>query len=219
MMHRLRHGKIELALNALRGGPGRALLCLHGLGERSPHKIPSELEVWPGPVFALDFIGHGSSTLPVGGGYTAELLMGDADVALAHLESATLLGRGLGAYVALLLAGARPREVRGAVLCDGRGLAGGGPEPGSAALRLPVGEGPGPPDPFALSELARDVRPPDYALGYLHQALRLSGLPHPVCVCARERPAWLRAVAAEPGVGESSLPDALRRYADAPAAG
>jgi pimeloyl-ACP methyl ester carboxylesterase len=212
VIHRLRHGKIELALHELRDGEGRALLCLHGLGQRSPHKVPPELEAWPGPVLGLDFSGHGSSGLPVGGGYTAELLMGDADLALAHLGEATLLGRGLGAYVALLLAGARPREVRGAVLCDGRGLAGGGPEPGSAALRLPVGEGPGPPDPLALAELSRDVRPPDYALGYLHQALRLSGLAHPVCVCARERPAWLRAVAAEPGVGETTLDAALRLY-------
>ena len=52
--------------------------------------------------------------------------MGDADVALAHLGAATVLGRGLGAYVALLIAGARPHLVRGAVLCDGPGLAGGG---------------------------------------------------------------------------------------------
>ena len=47
----------------------------------------------------------------------------------AHLGPATLHGRGLGAYVALLTAGARPDLVRGAVLDDGPGLAGGGAEP------------------------------------------------------------------------------------------
>ena len=52
--------------------------------------------------------------------------MADADAALAHLGPATVYGRGLGAYVALLIAGARPDLVRGAVLDDGPGLVGGG---------------------------------------------------------------------------------------------
>ena len=55
--------------------------------------------------------------------------MGDADAALAELGEVTLLGRGLGAWIALLAAGARPREVRGAILADGPGLAGGGSRP------------------------------------------------------------------------------------------
>ncbi len=49
--------------------------------------------------------GHGASTVPVGGGYFCELLMADVDAALAHLGPATVYGRGLGAYVALLIAG------------------------------------------------------------------------------------------------------------------
>lgn len=210
---RLQHAKVELALHALREGSGRPLLLLHGLGERSPDAVPESASPWPGPVFALDFTGHGRSSVPASGGYTAEILMGDADAALTQLEAATLLGRGLGAYVALLLAGARPRQVRGAILCDGPGLAGGGDRPGTPHVALPA-PGSSPPDPFVLVELARDVRPPDYATSFVRQANQLAGLPHPVCVCARERPDWLRAVVAEPGVESAPLPEALALYAD-----
>ena len=34
---------------------------------------------------ALDFTGHGLSTIPPGGGYNAEILLADADIALAAL--------------------------------------------------------------------------------------------------------------------------------------
>ena len=50
---------------------------------------PSGRQAWPGAVWGLDFTGHGASTVPVGGGYSAELLMGDADAALAELGPAT----------------------------------------------------------------------------------------------------------------------------------
>jgi len=207
----LRHGKLRLALHHLRDGRGRALLLLHGLGEESPKEVPSEAAAWPGPVHALDFTGHGASEMPVGGGYTCEQLLGDADAALAALGSATLLGRGLGAYVALLLAGGRPDAIRGAVLCDGPGLSGGGPEPGPH--RVPSRPQPSvtPPDPFAKAELERDVRPPDYAEAFADLALRLSGLPHPIAVAARERPPWLAAVAARPGVALAPPEEALAR--------
>lgn len=216
MIHRLRHGKVTLALHELRAGEGRALLLLHGLGERSPAEPPARVRSWPGPLFALDFTGHGASTVPRGGGYSAEVLMADADAALARLGSATLLGRGLGAYVALLLAGARPRQVRGAILCDGPGLAGGGSSPGSPTVIVPWlgsrGED-ATPDPFAQAELARDLRPPDYATSFLRQATQLSGLARPVSVCAVERPEWLRAVVAEPEVEETTLEAALAYHA------
>jgi pimeloyl-ACP methyl ester carboxylesterase len=118
----LRHSKIDLALHELRAGEGRALLLLHGLGERSPSQVPAFVESWLGPVYALDFAGHGDSTVPVGGGYTAEILMADTDHALAHLGKATVVGRGLGAYVALMIAGARPLLVRGAIRAAVRSL-------------------------------------------------------------------------------------------------
>ncbi len=216
MTRSLRHAKVTLALHELRAGAGRALLLLHGLGERSPATLPERVRAWPGPVFALDFTGHGASTVPRGGGYSAEVLMADADAALAGLGTASVLGRGLGAYVALLLAGARPKQVRGAILCDGPGLAGGGSRPGSPWIVVPYlgsGDGRATPDPFALAELARDLRPPDYATSFLRQATQLSGLARPVSVCAAERPEWLRAVVAEPEVEETTLADALAYHA------
>ncbi len=72
-----------------------------------------------------------------------------------------------------------------------------------------------PPDPFALAELARDVRPPDYAATFARQLLTLSELPTPVTVCARWQPPWLEAVVSELGVVESSIEDALALYARA----
>lgn len=210
---RLPHVHVELALHTLREGPGPSLLLLHGLGERSPGEVPAEAEAWPGSIHALDFTGHGESSIPNGGGYTAEVLMGDAATALGHLGRATLLGRGLGAYIALLLAGARPGKVRGTVLCDGLGLAGGGREPGSSSVVFPNPAGVAPPDPFALAELARDVRPPDYATAFVRQATQLSGLDQPITVVCADRPEWLEAVILEPGVAEAPADEALAGYA------
>ena len=211
-VRRLRHSRVELALHELRPGAGRPLLLLHGLGERTPALAPPELAPWPGPIFGLDFTGHGRSAVPRGGGYTAEALMGDADTSVRHLGPTTLVGRGLGAWVALLLAGARPADVRGAILRDGLGLAGGGPSPGTPQIAFP-GPGRGAPDSFALAELSRDLRPPDYATAFLRQANELSGLERPVSVCCAERPEWLAAVVAEPGALETRLGEALRHYA------
>ena len=212
MTVRLLHNKIELALHELRSGTGRPLLLLHGLGEATPAALPERFALWPGPVFGLDFTGHGESDIPVGGGYYCEILMADVDAAIAHLGQVTVHGRGLGAYIALLIAGARPSEVRGAVLDDGPGLAGGGPEPGSPlVLTLPPATQT--PDPLALVELTRDVRPPDYAQSFVRQATHLSGLDQPLTVTARTRPAWLAAVAGEAGVATADLATALGSYA------
>src|SRR5262245_53318697 len=208
------HGRIALALHRLADGEDeRRLLLLHGLGERTPVATPVWASVWPGPVWGLDFTGHGASTIPVGGGYTAEILMADVDVALAELGPSTIVGRGLGAYIALLIAGARPGLVRGAVLDDGPGLAGGGAFPGTPMILTGLQvDGLGP-DEWALTELAYDVRPPDYATTFARQALQLSELDWPLVVGARSRPPWLEAVAAEPGVMDAPLADALALYA------
>jgi pimeloyl-ACP methyl ester carboxylesterase len=208
----LTHGRISLALHELKTGDGRPLLHLHGLGLRSPDVLPPELAAWPGPVHALDFTGHGASTLPHGGGYTPEVLIGDVDAAVGHLGEVTLLGHGLGAYVALMAAAARNDAVRGAILCDGPGLSGGGPVPGTPQLVRIDPEQPAPPDPFAIAELSRDIRPSDYAQSFAQIVLESSPLPTPIAVCAKARPEWLRAVAEEPGVLVASLAEAVRVY-------
>jgi pimeloyl-ACP methyl ester carboxylesterase len=220
----LQHNRVELALHHLRpaGGPraggaartARPLLLLHGLGEATPERAPGATDTWPGPVLGLDFTGHGRSTVPVGGGYTAEILLADVDAALAHVGPVTVLGRGLGAYVALLIAGGRPDLVRGAVLADGPGIVGGGVRPGSPyVLAPPSGPPSTTPDPVALLELSRDVRPPDYAAEFVRQVMDGSGLDRPLVVSAVNRPEWLAAVVAEPGVIEAPVHEALERFA------
>lgn len=215
-MRVLVHNQVQLALHPLREGDGRALLLLHGLGERTPDALAPELAAaWPGPVFGLDFTGHGASTVPCGGGYTCEVLMADADTALDELGQVTVHGRGLGGYVGLLLAGARAADVRGVVIADGPGLAGGGPAPASPSIQFPDPRASGAPDPYAFAELTADVRPPDYASSFVRQANHLSGLVEPVAVTARVRPEWLKAVVAEPGVRETdSVADALSFFAE-----
>lgn len=215
MTRLLVHAKARLALHELRDGEGRPLLLLHALGEAAPTSVEAPLDAWPGPIVALDFTGHGASSVPRGGGYNPEVLMADADVALAEIGTATVVGWGLGGYVSVLLAGGRPREVRGAIVCDGPGLAGGGAEPEGPRILTAdgvVGED-GTPDPLALAELTRDVRPPDYVGMFARLAEAHSGLARPITVVARERPAWLRQLLAEPGVGESTFDEALDRYA------
>jgi pimeloyl-ACP methyl ester carboxylesterase len=206
--------KAQLALHHLRTGSGRPLLLLHGLAERSPAVAPAHLDGWSGPIVGLDFTGHGRSTVP--GGYTSEVLMADVDAALAEIGPATVLGRGLGAYIALLIAGARPELVRGAILADGPGLVGGGIRPSSPQVVPLDPDQVTPPDPFALAELSRDVRPPDYAVEFVRMALQSSGLDEPIVVSAVVRPEWLAGVVAEFGVVERPLAQAIERYATQP---
>ena len=216
----LQHVSVTLALHHLRDGDGRPLLLLHGLGEHATAEVPRYASAWPGPVWALDFTGHGRSTVPAGGGYTAEVLMADVDTALGHLGPVTILGRGLGGYIALLVAGARPLLVRGAILLDGPGYAGGGPAPHSPFvvrhLMETDPEARTAPDPFALVELANDIRPADYASTFARLAVQFSNLDAPIAVAGVVRPPWLAAVIEEPGVVVTTIPDALARYAALP---
>ncbi len=211
----VRHHRIDLALHRLSEGRDpsvRPLLMLHGLGECTPSEVPPTVR-WPGPVYGLDFTGHGRSTVPVGGGYTSEILVGDVDAVLEGLGQVTIVGRGLGAYIALLIAAARPAQVVGAVLDDGPGLVGGGVHPGSPSVPYPAPGSVPVPDPFALLELSRDVRPPDYAQTYVRFVTERSGLGRPIIVSSVVRPAWLAAVVDEPGVGDETLDAALAYFA------
>lgn len=213
MIETLLHNRVRLALHKLKEGAGTPLLLLHGLGERSPSVLPDEYAGWPGAVHALDFTGHGASDVPRGGGYSCEFLMADADTALAHLGTATIVGRGLGAYVALLLAGGRPSQVRGVILRDGPGLAGGGTAAKNPYIPVVDTAQLAPPDPFAIADLATDARPPTYATNYAMLAVQRSDLEHPISVCTCEQPDWLTASMNLLSLEKTDVADALRDYA------
>ncbi len=217
MIKQLTHGRIQLALHTLQEGPQPRLLLLHGLGEQSPVQVPSQYKDWPGGIYALDFTGHGQSTVPRGGGYTAELLIADVDIALAELEGATLVGRGLGAYVATLTAGSRPELVKGVIVLDGTGLAGGGAGSSSPYIGYPDPNLSASPDPFAILELTTDVRPADYCIEFVKLAMEYSGLERPISVCSCERVPWLSEIVEESGVEVTSLDEALKHYSRAAA--
>jgi pimeloyl-ACP methyl ester carboxylesterase len=207
----LRHGRVALALRRVREGEGTPLLLLHALHGSSDDwgKGP---EGWPGPVCALDFAGHGRSGWVRGGVYYPELLSADADGALAELGTAVLVGAGLGAYVALLLAGARPASVPAAVLLPGAGLAGGGDEPcfDRADPDLggePAGQGAAS-DPY-LRACEEDIRPPDYAASFAEAARRLLLVEN-----GSARPGWWQAASSSPSAETASdLASALAKLA------
>jgi pimeloyl-ACP methyl ester carboxylesterase len=216
----LQHGRISLALHHLKESEhGWPLLVLHGLGERSPEAVGLDIAGWNGSIYALDFTGHGDSQSPVGGGYSAEILMADVDTALANLGPCTVLGRGLGGYIALLIAGARPALVRGAIIDDGLGLMGGGGSPGSIHLDLPnrltaIEKTPNP-DPYALLEMSSDIRPADYASSFAFAASQGTENRVSVAVVAKVRPTWLSGIVEQFGVEEMPLTDALAVFAGA----
>lgn len=213
----LRHNRVDLALHQVRDGEGFPLLLLHGLGESA--STIARLDVgWSGPVWALDFTGHGESTVPAGGGYSAEILMADASIALGHIGPATILGRGLGGYVGFLAAGAIPDLVRGVVIVDGPGLAGGSvhftstPEIMSVGARTQRA-----PDPWALIELSRDARPPNYAITFARLAVNGSSIDEPIAVACKVAPPWVEAIKDEPGVMTyTDLQEALDTFAAQP---
>lgn len=209
----LPNGKLRLALHTLAEGEGRPLLLLHGLGEASPSTRPAWTAAWSGPVLALDFTGHGESDVPVSGGYTPEGLMSDVDAVLATRGPVTIVGRGFGAWVALLISGARTSLVHGVVLFDGSGAVGGGSQPPTPYVNVLPASGTTTPDPYALLELSRDPRPPDYALEYVRFVLEDSELEHPIVVSARIRPDWMAAVASDIGVIELPLEEAIASFA------
>jgi pimeloyl-ACP methyl ester carboxylesterase len=197
----IRHGRVGLALHTLADREDAPpLLLLHALYGSSAD-WGREVDAWPGSVHALDFSGHGASDWLPGRGYAPEVFVAEADVALAHLEVRRrphyVAGAGVGAYVALLLAGARPDRVAAALLWPGAGLAGGGALPGelcaeaNEAWRRAVatpGRRPGesPPDPL-VDRCDRDVRPLDYAREFA-RAARLLHVAEPP-----EVPPWLAA--------------------------
>jgi pimeloyl-ACP methyl ester carboxylesterase len=203
---RLTHGRCQLALHERHRGAGTPLLLLHALRGSSEDWSPDVVESWSGPVLALDFAGHGRSDWHRGGVYTPELFAADADAAAAHIGPCRVAGAGLGAYVALLLAGARPDAVCAALLLPGAGLAGGGalPDFGAEGQRiartrreeLALAEQVEPPgageaarvDPF-VQWCDGDVRPVDYAETFAASARRIL-----LAEDGDPRPPWWEAV-------------------------
>jgi pimeloyl-ACP methyl ester carboxylesterase len=202
MITELQHARIRLALHRLRGGVGTSLLLLHELGGSAADWRLADL-AWTGPVYALDLSGHGHSGRIRGGGYLAERWAADADAALRELQDdAWLVGAGVSAYSALLLAGARPESVRGAVLLPGRGLVGAGPEPDfthlpppmaatceSGSLRRDAATDP------AVGFSETSVRPPDQA-----RCCAESAGPLLLCEDGTARPPWWSALHGLPNV-------------------
>ena len=197
-------GRYAVKLNLQREAQGDALLLLHALGGAASD-FQEHVIGWAGPVYALDFSGHGFSGRVYGGDYTPELLAVEADVALGQIGGATLLGVGLGAYVALLLAGGRPSLVPGAVLVDGHGVAGGFDRPQiqpAARFNPPRASQPARglqqqphTDSCATYALSTDIRPPEYALDFARRARRLW-----LAGAHAGQPPWWRAVGELEGV-------------------
>lgn len=180
---RLQHGRVSVELRILKPATGRPLLLLHALGESSD-AWPGAVLDWPsGPVYALDFSGHGRSERVRGGAYTAEYFLAEADIALDQVgASCSLVGAGLGAYVALLLAGARPDHVSAGLLLDGPGIRGGGAAPlnensgtgedivgfehfiADASKQFTAGT-----DPL-VAQCERDLRPLEYVMSFAESA-------------------------------------------------
>jgi pimeloyl-ACP methyl ester carboxylesterase len=202
---KLQRGRVSLWLEPLHEGTGTTLLLLHELGGSSADfGDGSDLE-WSGPIHALDFSGHGRSGRMLGGSYSPEQLAADADAAVVQLGGACVLGAGLGAYIALLLAGARPALVPGVALLKGRGITGGGASydfsrpPRLAPIQSVEAssdlQSRSHVDPVALFCLGNDPRPDDYAPKFASTAKRVL-----LVDSESETPPWWRAVARVPGV-------------------
>jgi pimeloyl-ACP methyl ester carboxylesterase len=184
---KLEHGRVGLELQPLRKAEGVPLLLLHALGGRASDWVTGEArdawQDWRGPVHALDFAGHGASSPIRGGGYTPEFFLADADIALEAIGgSAVIVGDGIGAYAALLLAGSRPGDIRGALLRPGRGLAGGGTAPDWtrvvradewATRRETLASAYAPGTDPDVSQCETDLRPLDYVESFAMRAQAL----------------------------------------------
>lgn len=204
---RIQAGRLQLALHTLQDAEGSPLLLLHAL-YGSGRDWTNDVSAWPGPVLALDFSGHGESQWLAGGGYYPELFAADADQAAAEIGPCHVMGTGLGAYVALLLAGARPDHIAGALLLPGIGLGGLTTVPDFegivaradedlAALETPRHDQTGTDPMVRMAE--HDIRPVDYTGAFAGRARRL--------VMARNddhepTPPWWAALAGLPSVTE-----------------
>ena len=203
----------------------RPLLLLHELGGHAATWSESVLD-WPlGSVYAIDFAGHGQSGRLRGGAYYPEHFLADADLALEHFGvPCAVLGAGVGAYVATLLAGSRPDSVLGALLLDGVGLDGVGFDPESELAFADIEEF----ETFLaetsksfsagtdalVAQCAGDMRPLDYVASFAKAARPML---FSRCVGQnRVAPAWwTTAIEANQGLaGADELATGLRELAE-----
>ena len=203
------------AAPAADGRTARPCSCSTGWASGRPSRCRPG-RPWPGPVLGPRLHRPRPLDRAAGGGYSAEVLMGDVDVALADLgPSHRASGAGSAPTSPCSSPAPGPTLVRGAVLCDGPGLVGGGigPTVGRADDRRP-------------RRRARPARPVGPArAGSRRPAARLRrrasparprsspASAWPVAVCARWRPPWLEAVAGEPGVLDVTVDEALAFFA------
>ena len=216
---RLTHGRTEVELHELRTGSGMPLLLLHALGESSASWDETAMASWPGSVFALDFAGHGASEWVPGNAYVPEHFVAEADLALQAMgptSECAVVGAGIGAYVALLLAASRTEIVRIAMLLPGRGLEGGGAVPDRKNRKITTlqeweteaarrAEAYLPETDPGVSECEADIRPDDYVNAFAEGARRL--LLSDTVAKQDHVPSWWRYVtAAAAGVSSTEGP-------------
>lgn len=194
----IRNGRAAFALHPRKAGEGTPLLLLHELFA-SAAAWSAEVDAWPGPVFALDFAGHGASDRLRGGSYGFDRHLSDADLALREIGTAALAGAGAGAWYGLIVAGTRPERVPGCLLLPGAGLAAGGDvwDPMDVRPRIP-GDAEraafeGDADPYTL---ACDLEPRPV---WFSEPFAAAANAIVLAEDAGERPAWWRAAAARPG--------------------
>lgn len=203
---KLVNGRVIVRLHELRPGEAMPLLLLHELGGAAADWREADWSGWDGPVYALDFAGHGASGHTRGAGYYPELFLADADLALEALDDcAAVAGAGIGAYIALLLAGSRPDRVPGALLLPGRGLEGGGAEPSfaeevrdglarwEAQREVAAGTYDAGTDP-GVCRCEQDIRPIDYVRDFAGAAKKLLFSDE---VTEAAAPAWWRVARTE----------------------
>ena len=194
-------------------GAERPLLLLHGLGERAPADIPSYLDAWDGPVVAPRLHRPRLVDDP------AWRRLHGRDIAGGRRRGASRAGpsdrpRPWARRICRLAAcrraaglGLRSHPLRRCRHRRRRERTGFAPRAARSTRHALA-----PPDPFALVELARDLRPPDYATSFARLATQASPLEQPISVSAVNRPEWLEAVVREPGVVALPLADALVLY-------
>ena len=199
---RAQPGDASPCTSSARATGGRCC-CSTGSARRRPTTCRRGSTRGPGPVAALDFTGHGRVDDPASAAATRPRSCSPTPTSPSPSSARRrVFGRGLGAYIALMLAGSRPADVVGAILADGPGLAGGATFPTSQSFfAMPPAERPArslrarraEPRP-APARLRRGVRPP--------RARRLAArrADHRV---RRVPPAVAGGVAAEPGVAHS----------------